>query len=233
MAANPLGCAAVPSHREGAGLGTASRGYTLYWEKLSGAIAPQAMLEEMDVPYRKVSVDMEAGEHRGPAYLALNPTGQVPALGLPDGAVIGESAAMVLVLGERHPAPGLVPAPGDNDRPAFLRWLLFMAASVYMTFVRSNHPERFTTDERGTEPVRLAALRDIDRYFQVLDQAITGDPYLLGRGFSALDIYLAMLVVWHPDREDLFRRLPRIGALCLAVEQREAYARVIAEHHSV
>lgn len=203
--------------------------YALYWEVLSGAIAPQAMFEEMGLAYRKVPVDMEAGEHRSSEYLAVNPTGQVPALRLPDGTVIGESAAMVLVLGERHPEAGLVPAIGDPDRPTFLRWLVFMAASVYMTFVRANHPERFTLDASATEPVRLAALRDVDRYFAILDDAVAG-PYFLQRGFGALDIYLCMLTVWYPDRDRLFAANPRLGGLCRTVEQRPACARVMAEH---
>lgn len=203
--------------------------YTLYWEVASGAIAPQMMLEEMGVAYSKAQVDMEAGEHRSPAYLAINPTGQVPALRLP-GGVIGESAAMVLVLGERHPESGLVPATGDADRPVFLRWLCFMAASVYMTFVRSNHPERFTTDEAHVDSVRAAAIRDVDRYFGVLNDAIEGQPYFLPRGFSALDIYLCMLTVWYPDRTALFARNRKVGDLCRAVSRRPVAARVMEEH---
>lgn len=204
--------------------------YTLYWEALSGAIAPQTMLEEIGVAYHKVTVDMERSEHRSPAYLAINPTGQVPALGLPSGVVIGVSAAMVNVLGEQHPESALVPAVDDPDRPVFLRWLIFMAASVYMTFVRSNHPERFTIDQSATEPVRLAALRDIDGYFGLLNGAVSGELYFLPRGFTALDIYLTMLTVWHPDIKNLFRKFPKIGGLCRAVEKRASYSRVIAEH---
>jgi glutathione S-transferase len=205
-------------------------GYTLYWEALSGAMAPQVMLEEMALGYRKVAVDMARGEHKSPAYLALNPTGQVPALGLPDGTVIGESAAIVLVLGERHPEAGLVPRVGDPDRPVFLRWLVFMAASLYMTFVRFNHPERFTTDQSATGPIRAAALCDLDRHFGLLGDAIGGDPFFLPRGLTALDIYLAMLASWHPDRQGLFERAPRVGALCRAVEARPSYAKVAAQN---
>lgn len=209
---------------------TEAPGYTLYWEAFSGAMAPQVMLEEMAVGYRKVAVDMARGEHKSPNYLAVNPTGQVPALGLPDGTVIGESAAIVLVLGERHPEAGLVPRVDDPDRPVFLRWLVFMAASLYMTFVRFNHPERFTTDQSATEPIRAAALSAIDRDFGVLGEAIGGDPFFLPRGLTALDIYLAMLASWHPDRQALFEREPGVRALCRAVEARPSYAKVAAQN---
>lgn len=205
-------------------------GYVLFWEAQSGAIAPQVMFEEMSIPYEKRPVDMAAGEHKTKGYLDINPTGQVPALRLPEGVVIGESAAIVQVLGERHPQAALVALAGEPDRPEFLRWLSFMAASIYMTYVRANHPERFTTDGSSTEPIRQVALEQIEEQFRIVDEAIAGKPYFLARGFSALDIYLTMLTVWHPDKAELFVRNRRLGALCTSVEARPAYARVIREH---
>ena len=88
---------------------TRAETYTLFWEAMSGAMAVELLLEEMELDYTRVPVDMARGEHRSPDFLALNPTGQIPALRLPDGTVIGESAAIILTLGERHPGP-LVPA---------------------------------------------------------------------------------------------------------------------------
>ena len=204
--------------------------YTLYWEALSGVIAPQAVFEEIGVAFRKVPVDMARDEHKGLEYLRINPTGQVPALKLPNGSVISESAAMVLFLGELHPKARLVPPIGDADRAGFLRWLLYMATTGYMTFRRTGHPERFTLDEAGVESVRRAAIRDADRCFDVLENAIEGTPYFLPTGFSALDIYLCMLAVFHPDYPRLSARWKRIGALCRAVRQRPACARVFDEH---
>ncbi|MFC1680427.1 glutathione S-transferase family protein [Pseudomonadota bacterium] len=204
--------------------------YILFWEEMSGAIAPQAMFEEMGIDYEKTVVDMAAGEHHSPEYLAVNPTGQVPALKLPDGKVIGESAAMVLVLGERHPDAQLVPLPGDSDRSKFLYWLLFLATSGYMTFGRYNHPERHTKDQSAIEPVRLAAEEQVERFFTVLEGVVAGEPYFLARGFTALDIYLTMLTAWHSDKDGLFRRNPRLATLCITVENRPAYQRVMQDH---
>ena len=73
--------------------------YTLYWEKYSGSITPHVMLEESGIAYQKTYIDMAAGEHLGPPYLSVNPTGQVPAMKFPNDIVIGESAALVLALG--------------------------------------------------------------------------------------------------------------------------------------
>ena len=204
--------------------------YRLFWEMISGAMAPQAMMEEMGIAYEKIAVDMAANEHRTAAYLAENPTGQVPALKLNDGRIMGESAAIVLFLGERHPEGKLVPPPGEPERPAFLFWLLYMATSGYMTFGRSCHPERHTTDQTALDPVRIAAEGQIERVFETLDGAIAGDPYFLASGFSALDIYLTMLTTWHADKAALFEGSPKIAKLCAAVEARPAYRRVMQDH---
>lgn len=207
-------------------------GYQLYWEALSGAIAPEMLLTEIGIDFDKIPVDMSRGEHQTPKYLSVNPTGQVPALRLPDGTVIGESAAIILAIGERHAESPLVPNAGDSDRPTFLYWLLFLATSMYMTFVRSNHPERFTTAIDSISPIREAALEASDRQFGVVNQAIQGDPYFLTRGFSALDMYLTMLTVWHPNQEALFARHKRIGAAVQTTLNRPACGRILSEHRA-
>ena len=204
--------------------------YTLFWEKGSGSIAIQALMEEMGVSYQRSYVDMDASEHRQAAYLKHNPCGMVPALQLPDSRTIGESAAIVLYLGEQCPEGRFVPRAADRERPDFLFWLLYMATSGYMTFARLGHPERYTEDQDATEPVRLAAYQDVTRFFDVIEDAIGGDPYFLAGGFGALDIYLTMLAGWHPDRDLLFERNPKVARLCAAVEERPAYRKTIAEH---
>ena len=104
-------------------------GYTLFWEAMSGAMAGELVLEEIGAPYRLRPADMASGGHRSDDSLKLNPTGQVPALGLPEGNVIGESAAIILTLGDRHWERNVVPQGNADERPVFLRWPIYMAAS--------------------------------------------------------------------------------------------------------
>lgn len=173
---------------------------------------------------------MAAGEHRGSAYRLINPVMRVPALGLPDGVVIGETAAITLVLGERHPDIGLVPAIGDPDRPAFLFWLVAMATCGYPVFSRACHPEQFTLNDAANETVRLKGERDLDEFFSIIEREIAGKPYFLPRGYTALDVYLTMLTEWVADRKDLFGSRPRLKSLCQAVADRPAYRRVMEDH---
>ena len=53
-------------------------------------------------------VDLLGAENRRPPYTDRNPGGQVPALELDDGRVIGETVAIFEYLEERHPTPPLI-----------------------------------------------------------------------------------------------------------------------------
>ena len=204
--------------------------YKVYWEFGSGSIAVQALLEELAVDFERVYVDMEAEEHLGGDYLRRNPAGLVPALGLPDGQAIGETAAILLHFGDRFPDCPLLPAAGDADRAAFLFWLSYMATTGYKAFGRLAHPERYVRGQDDYEPVCRAAGEDLLRFFEVIERGIAGRPYMLSRGFTALDIYLTMLAGWYPERDNLLARNPGIARLVEAVEQRPAYRKTIEDH---
>lgn len=204
--------------------------YTLFWEKGSGSIVAQALLEEIGVDYEARYVDMASDEHKGADYRQENPAGLVPALKIQNQRTIGESAAIVLHLCEHHADGGFAPRVGDEERPEFLFWLLYMATSGYTTFGRVGHPERYTKDEDAIEPVRMAARDDAIRFFEVLEGAIKGKPFFLSSGFSALDIYLSMLIEFHADKDDLFARFPKIASLYKEVENRPAYNKTITYH---
>lgn len=204
--------------------------YRLFWEAMSGAMALEFLMVEMGIDHDRVPVDMAAGEHRSDSYLALNPTGQVPALALPSGEVIGESAAIIITLGERHPETGLVPPPGSPSRPAFLRWLIYMAASPYMTFVQFNHPERFVEDAAVHPALVENARQKILAQFSLLDQAIAGSPWFLRDGISALDFYLFMLIEFLGDDELAHAGRPRLARLHRELAGRETVARLRRDH---
>jgi glutathione S-transferase len=62
--------------------------------------------KNMTIPTKEL--DIMAGENRRPPYTDKNPGGQLPALELDDGAVIGETVAIFEYLEEQNPKPPLV-----------------------------------------------------------------------------------------------------------------------------
>jgi glutathione S-transferase len=204
--------------------------YKLYWAPGTGAMAPQALFEEIGAEYEKVVIDFENEEHLSDAFLSVNPMGQIPALVLPDGTLMTETAAMLTQIVDRHPEAKLAPPAGSAERARFLRWLFFLASNVYPAALRFYHPERHTTDPSAAEGVKAAAEADLDAQFNLIDDALDPGPYLLGETFSAVDIMLWMLVQWHPDLKRLFEKAPRVKQFDALLQARPAIARTWLEH---
>ena len=70
--------------------------------------ALRMFLLEKGIEVPKVEVDLLGMENRRPPYTDRNPGGQLPALELDDGRVIGETVAIFEYLEERIPKPPLV-----------------------------------------------------------------------------------------------------------------------------
>ncbi|MDP4823939.1 MAG: glutathione S-transferase N-terminal domain-containing protein, partial [Aestuariivirgaceae bacterium] len=91
--------------------------YTLYGRPATGSAAVEALLEELGLPYRLENVSKGPDGQPSPAFLAtINPLGQVPALKLPDGTVITESAAIMIYLADLVPGANLAPLPTHPAR---------------------------------------------------------------------------------------------------------------------
>lgn len=204
--------------------------YKLYWAKGTGAFIPQVLFEEIGASYEKIVIDIEKEEHRGAEFLSINPLGEIPALVLPDGAFMTESAAMVLQICERHPEAKLAPPPGSAESAIFQRWLLFIAANLYPGNMRFYYGERFTTDPQGGEGVTRAARAALDHQFGILNKALSPGPYLLGETFSAVDLCLFMMIQWHPDIPQLLEANAGLKRHTELVAARPVVARVWAEH---
>lgn len=84
----------------------------------SAAYRVRIALHVKGLPFDTIGTHLLENRHRTPEYLALNPQGLVPALGT-EGAVLGQSVAIVEYLNERYPEPPLL--PGDPLARAQIR----------------------------------------------------------------------------------------------------------------
>ncbi len=205
--------------------------YKLYWGQVTGAMAPQILLEEVGADYERVVLDMEKGEENDAAYLKINPRGQVPALILPDGSILTESAAMVLHIADSYPESGLLPLPGSTERAQVYRWLIYAVANIYEADLRLFYSERFATDADCVDSIKSRAREDIDVCWDLLEHVFDDGPFLLGKQYSVIDPYLLMLAQWHEQIETLLARCPKLKRLCDTVRQRPAVDRIWSQHY--
>ncbi|MDH5355069.1 MAG: glutathione S-transferase family protein [Gammaproteobacteria bacterium] len=203
--------------------------YQLYWAQETGALAPQILLEEVGADYQRVII--EAGKEMEADYLAINPRGQIPAMVLPDGSLMTESAAMVLHIADNYPESKLLPEPGSTQRAQVYRWLFYAVANLYETDLRLYYSERFTTSPDCADSIKQQARKDMDKAFELIEQQLGDGPYLLGETYSVVDPYLLMLVYWHESPSELLARHAKLKRLCETVLQRPAVQRIWSQHY--
>ncbi|WP_342117824.1 glutathione S-transferase family protein [Pseudoduganella sp. OTU4001] len=169
--------------------------YTLYYGRGAASLAIHAALKEIGVPYELVAVDLEAGQQRSPEYLRINPQGKVPTL-IIDGRAFHESAALMLMLAERHPQSNLAPAAGSLARAEWYELAVTMANNLGGNFRLWFYPSDIGSSE-GDTAVRSAIQQRIESMWATLDARLADNgPYLLGESFSGVDLMLTMYMRW-------------------------------------
>lgn len=201
----------------------------LHYAPGNASMTPHLLLRELGLPFELVRVDREHNAHKSPAYLKLNPNGLIPVL--EDGElVMYETAAIVLHLTETYPAAGLAPAIGSADRPPFLKWLVWLAASLQSQVPIYFYSERYVAagnasgaaEVKAQAEARIAALID-----QLEARFADGRPWMMGERFSALDPYVFMLCRWTRGMARPARSLPHLGPFLQRVLARPATQAVI------
>jgi glutathione S-transferase len=202
--------------------------YKLYGRANAGSLAPQILLEEIGAPYDIIWVGRAPADIE--AFRRINPAGKVPALVLPDGTPMFESAAIVIHLTCAHPAANLAPPAGSTAHARFLQWMLFLSSNVYESALRSYYPERYSTlGQAAAAEIKEQALADYARHLELIHNALS--PYVLGEKFSAADPYLHMLAAWYPgDVAVLNARLPKLARHAELLRQRAATLKAEQAH---
>ena len=202
--------------------------YRLYTRPGSGGFVVEAALALAGASFEQINVPKTT--EPDPAFLAISPLNQVPALILPEGGSMTESAAICILLAERHPEMELAPAAGSPARADFLRWMAFMSSVTYPAMLRLYYAYRYTADPDGVKAVKQAAIAEMDRDFAILDTALKGRDWLAGERLSVADIYLVMLVAWHPDVEKAKVEWPEIERLWARLRSHQLMKTLNATH---
>ena len=148
----------------------------LYGGARSRASIVQWYLEELGVPYEFVLLDMQAGAHRQPEFLAINPMGKVPAI--VDGDFqLWESGAILFYLAQKY---GNIPSSLE-EQAKINQWIIFGNATLGPgIFVEANRE------------------REMPRLMTPLNQMLEKQPFLLGDKFSVVDVAVGSILCYIP-----------------------------------
>lgn len=205
--------------------------HTLYGARGSGSAIAELALEWADLPYRSVNAATWEPESALAELRRVNPLQQIPTMVLPDGAVLTESAAILIHLGLTHPASGLLPAD-EAARAQVLRALVYIAANCYANISISDYPERWLVqpDEATSERVRQGARKQLHRAWDVFADQFGGEPFLFGSEPDAADIMAAVVTHWSGTRAHLAGSRPRFTETLKRIDAHPRIAPVFARH---
>lgn len=148
------------------------------------SLRPLWALQELEIPYQPVTVNLMKGEHLKPDFAKLNPAGKLPVLQDGD-TVITESAAITLYLCEKH---GLWPATPE-ERAQLNRWVCFTITDLEQPLWRMSKQTKVDEDQPVARDEAKAALK-------VLEKQLEGRDFILGEQLSAADFVLAYTLDW-------------------------------------
>jgi glutathione S-transferase len=149
----------------------------LYGGAQSRASITRWYLEELGVPYEFVQMDMQAGEHLQPDFLAINPMGKVPAIADESGFKLWESGAILLYLAEKH---GQLPSNPEQKAEVY-QWVLFANSTLGQGIFNESSRER-----------------EMPRLLNPLNQHFKEHPYVLGQNFSVADVAVGSVLAYIP-----------------------------------
>ncbi|HET8932068.1 MAG TPA: glutathione S-transferase family protein [Polyangiales bacterium] len=163
----------------------------------SSAVPVASVLTELQVPHERIQVDLQKGEQKKPAFLALNPNGKVPTL-VVDGRPMFEAVAMMQWLGERFGvAKKLWPAAEDPARLDALSWSSWAYVTLGGAIQRFNFASsEFSTKELHHAPSAAYAKTQVFELFGMLEARLSKQPFMLGESFSVLDLIVGSMVIW-------------------------------------
>jgi glutathione S-transferase len=144
------------------------------------------MLDECGAKYEIVPVDLEKREHKTPEFLAINPSGKLPAL--VDGATrIFEGAAIGLYLGDRFPEANVAPAIGSAERGRYLSLMVYSTSQLEPAMGDMLLKEK-TLPSRGWT--------DFETVKDVIERELGDGPYLFGERFTLADVMTGSMLMW-------------------------------------
>lgn len=138
----------------------------LYGGARSRATIVQWYLEELQLPYEFVQLDMQAGEQRQPEFLAINPFGKVPVIADGD-FYLWESGAILLYLAQKYGKTNY----SVEEIARFNQWIIFANATLATGIF-----------------VEASREREMPRLLPPLNQILEQQPFVLGNEFSVVDV---------------------------------------------
>ena len=181
------------------------------------------MLEETGLNFQTHIINLREGEHKKEAFLAINPSGRIPAIvdqAVDNGLIVTQSAAILVYLAEKS---GLFLPTEAPTRAKVMEWLFFHATDITPTQFDS-----FFLSVR-CQPEQLEAAGFLDQrifeLYQNFDVQLGQNEFIAGVSYSIAD--MAIFPAINPENRALFETYPHLKRWYTQVSERPAVQRAM------
>ena len=184
----------------------------LYHHPLSGhAHRARLFLGLLGVPHEAVEVDLKAGAHKRPEFLALNPFGQVPVLD-DDGTVVPDANAILVYVACKLGRTDWLPEDAAGAA-AVQRWLSVAAGELAYGPAAARLVTVFGADFRPAEVIGRA-----HTLLARMETHLVGRDWLVGAGPTIADVALYSYLAGAPEGNVDLSGYPNVNAFLRRIE---------------
>ena len=190
-------------------------------------------LEEMDMPYTLVPVNIGAGEQFKPEFLAISPNNRMPAIvdhtPLERGAPISvfESGAILLYLADKSEQ---FIAQDARGRVEVLQWLFWQVGGLGPMAGQNHHFARYAPEKIPYAIDRY--VKETNRLYGVLNKRLADREFIAG-AYSIADMASYPWIVSHENQGQNLDDFPHLRRWFESIRNRPATIRAYAHGKSL
>jgi glutathione S-transferase len=167
----------------------------LYMTPGSCSTGIHILLEELDLPFEAYIVNLPAGDHHKPEYVAINPKSTIPTLARDDGTALTEFGAIAYWLARAYSKAKLMTGDAEGDS-LVIEVLDYVVATIHgQGFTRIFTTANFTPNAADHAAVEARGRDIVAKAFAIMDNQLAGREYVAG-GFSIADAALFYVEFW-------------------------------------
>jgi GSH-dependent disulfide-bond oxidoreductase len=199
-----------------------------YWTTPNGHKITM-FLEEAELPYRIVPVNISAGEQFKPEFLRISPNNRIPAIvdhapresGPP--VSVFESGAILLYLAEKT---GRFLPKDLRGRVEVLQWLFWQMGGLGPMAGQNHHFSHYAPEKIPYATERY--VKETNRLYGVLDKRLADRAFVAGDHYSIADMAAYPWIVPHERQGQKMADFPHVKRWFETIRARSATARAYA-----
>lgn len=166
--------------------------FTIYSYPANPRVLPAVIAAELAGVAVEVPPFAMGTDNKTPEFLALNPTGRVPAMRTPGGLPVWESPALTRAIARSAPSPGLAGAT-PLEVAAVDGWMSVVASDLVpaVTAMVSPHQYPSLKYEAGAAAKARAGM---DKVLGALERVLVSQTYLVGERVTLADIWAVVVL---------------------------------------